>query len=90
MAHPTVMVKLTSDEISHIVQVTEDTDAVLLAIRASAPHLVELPVAPPLRTKARFGLITIANKSEPLFLHVIRTLMRQAMCEALRRLGRKT
>lgn len=78
-AHPNVMVKLTSDEISHIVQVTENTDAVLLAIRASAPHLVELPVHPPLKTKARFGLITIANKSEPLFLPVIRKLMREAM-----------
>lgn len=78
-AHPSVMVKLTSDEISHIVQVTENTDAVLLAIRASAPHLFELPVHPPLKTKARFGLITIANKSEPLFLPVIRKLMREAM-----------
>jgi len=78
-AHPSAMVKLTSDEISHIVQVTENTDAVLLAIRASAPHLVELPVHPPLKTKARFGLITIANKSEPLFLPVIRKLMREAM-----------
>ncbi|MEN9887579.1 MAG: hypothetical protein RL758_2157, partial [Pseudomonadota bacterium] len=38
-AHPSVMVKLTSDEISHIVQVAQETDAVLLAIRASAPHL---------------------------------------------------
>jgi DNA-binding transcriptional LysR family regulator len=78
-AHPSVMVKLASDEISHIVQVTENTDAVLLAIRACAPHLVELPVHPPLKTKARFGLITIANKSEPLFLPVIRKLMRAAM-----------
>ncbi len=78
-AHPSVMVKLTSDEISHIVQVTEDTDAVLLAIRASAPHLIELPVFPPLKTKARFGLITIANKSEPLFMPVVRKLMREVM-----------
>lgn len=80
-AHPSAMVKLTSDEISHIVQVTEETDAVLLAIRASAPHLVELPVSPPLKTKARFGLITIANRSEPLFLPVVRKLMRDVMRE---------
>lgn len=58
---------------------TEETDAVLLAIRASAPHLMELPVSPPLKTKVRFGLITIANKSEPLFLPVVRKLMREAM-----------
>jgi hypothetical protein len=73
------MVKLTSDEISHIVQVAQETDAVLLAIRASAPHLTELPVYPPLKTRARFGLVTIANKSEPLFMPVIRKLMREAM-----------
>ncbi len=78
-AHPSVMVKLTSDEISHIVQVAQETDAVLLAIRASAPHLTELPVYPPLKTRARFGLVTIANKSEPLFMPVIRKLMREAM-----------
>lgn len=78
-AHPDVLVKLTSDEISHLVQVTEDTDAVLLAIRASAPHLHELPVWPPLKTKARFGLVTIAKKSEPLFLPVVRQLMQTTM-----------
>ncbi|MBP6893540.1 MAG: LysR family transcriptional regulator [Pseudacidovorax sp.] len=78
-AHPAVLVKLASDEISHLVQVTQDTDAVLLAIRASAPHLVELPLSPPLKTQARFGLVTIASKSEPPFLPVIRGLMREAL-----------
>ena len=47
-AHPDVLVKFSSDEISHMIQVTEQTDTVLLAIRACAPHLVELPLQPPL------------------------------------------
>jgi DNA-binding transcriptional LysR family regulator len=78
-AHPEVLVKLTSDEISHLIRVTEDTDAVLLAIRASAPHLHELPIWPALKTKARFGLVTVAKKSDPLFLPVLQHIMQTTM-----------
>lgn len=78
-AHPDVLVKFSSDEIAHMVQVTEQTDTVLLAIRACAPHLVELPVQPPLKAKARFGLVTIANKAEALFLPEVRSLMAEVM-----------
>lgn len=74
-AHPEVMVKFRSDEISHLIQVTESTDAVLLAIRACAPELVEIKLHPPLKVKARFGLVTIANKAEALYLPEIRKLM---------------
>jgi len=77
--HPEVLVKLTSDEISHMVQVTEQTDTVLLAIRACAPHLVEIALQPPLKAKARFGLVTIANKAEALFLPELRKLMDAVM-----------
>ena len=78
-AHPSVLVKLTSDEISHLVDVTKQTDAILLAIRACAPKLVELQMHYPLRTKARFGLVTISKKSEPLFLPEIRRLMEEVL-----------
>jgi DNA-binding transcriptional LysR family regulator len=78
-AHPDVFVKLNSDEISHLVQVSEQTDAVLLAIRASAPDFVVLPIEPPLRIKARFGLVTVANKAEALFLQEIKKLMQSVM-----------
>lgn len=81
-AHPDVLVKFSSDEISHMVQVTEQTDTILLAIRACAPHLVELPLQPPLRAQARFGLVTIANKAEALFLPEIRRLMDAVMGQA--------
>lgn len=78
-AHPAVLVKYTSDEISHLIQVTERTDAVLLAIRACAPEMVEVQMEIPLKTKARFGLVTIASKSEPLFLPEIHKLMDTVM-----------
>ena len=78
-AHPSVLVKLTSDEISHLVEVTRQTDAILLAIRACAPEMVEIQMHHPLRTKARFGLVTISKKSEPLFLPEIRKLMEEVM-----------
>lgn len=78
-AHPDVLVKLQSDEISHLILVAQQTDIVLLAIRASAPDFVELPIQPALRIKARFGLVTVANKAEALFLPEIRKLMREVM-----------
>lgn len=78
-AHPAVLVKYTSDEISHLIQVTARTDAVLLAIRACAPEMVEVQMETPLKTKARFGLVTIASKSEPPFLPEIHKLMDTVM-----------
>lgn len=74
-AHPAVLVKFSSDELSHMIELTEKTDAVLLAIRACAPSLVEVQVHPPLRTKARFGLVTIAKKAEAIFLPELQKLM---------------
>jgi DNA-binding transcriptional LysR family regulator len=74
-AHPNVLVKYSSDEISHLIQVAEKTDTILLAIRASAPDLVEIQVTPPLNDNARFGLVTLANKAEALYLPEIRQLM---------------
>lgn len=78
-AHPDVLVKLNSDEISHLVQVTEQTNSILLAIRASAPNLIELPIQPALKIKARFGLVTVANKAEALFLPEIKRIMHAVM-----------
>ncbi len=78
-AHPDVLVKLNSDEISHLIQLTQQTDAILLAIRVSAPDFVVLPLEPALEVKARFGLVTAANKAEALFLPEIRKLMQVVM-----------
>jgi DNA-binding transcriptional LysR family regulator len=78
-AHPDVLVKYASDEISHLIHLVERTDALLLAIRASAPELVEVKVTPPLNDHARFGLVTLANKAEALYLPEIRQLMRHGL-----------
>ncbi len=76
-AHPEVMVKLMSDEISHLVQVAQQSDTVLLAIRPAAPQLSWLKVTPTLSARARFGMVTMANKAEALFLPQVRQLMVQ-------------
>ena len=78
-AHPLVMVKLSSDEISHLIQVVESSDAVVLAVRACAPHLVELQLDPPLRAKARLGMVTLSKRAEPLVLPEIRRLMEKVL-----------
>jgi DNA-binding transcriptional LysR family regulator len=78
-AHPAVLVKFTCDEISHLIGIAETTDAILLAIRACAPHLVELTLKPSINIKARFGLVTIANKAEAIFLPEIRRLIDEVM-----------
>ena len=74
-AHPDVLVRYSSDEISHLVQVAEQSDTLLLAIRACAPNLVELKIHPPLKANARFGLVTLSQKAEALYLPEIRKLM---------------
>ena len=78
-AHPDQLVNLRSEEISSLLDVARMSDAVVLAIRASAPDLVELPIAPPLNAKARFGLVTIASRTEPPLLDKVRALMREIL-----------
>ncbi|MET4576137.1 LysR family transcriptional regulator [Ottowia thiooxydans] len=77
--HPQVLVKYTSDEIAHLLNVTERTNTVLLAIRAAGPGLHEVPVYPALDANARFAHITLAHKSEGLYVPVLRSLMRTAL-----------
>ncbi len=74
-AHPDQLVNLRSEEISSLLDVVRTSDAVVLAIRASAPDLVELPMSPALNAKARFGLVTIASRAEPPLLDKVRRLM---------------
>ena len=73
-AHPTACVTLRCEEISSLVEVAASSDAVLLAIRASAPGLVELPLKPAVSAKARFGLVTLAGRVEPPALAILRKL----------------
>ena len=63
-------------------EVARRSDAVLLAIRAAAPDLVELRLTPELKATARFGLVTLRRRTEPPGLDVLRTLMREQLRDA--------
>lgn len=78
-AHPAACVTLRCEEIASLAEVVRSTDAVLLAIRASAPDLVELPVRPALAAKARFGLVTLAGRLEPPSLSILRRLIENVL-----------
>ncbi len=78
-AHPDKLVNLRSEEISSLLDVARKSDAIVLAIRASAPDLVELPVVPPLNAQARFGLVTIASRTEAALLGKVRALMHEVL-----------
>lgn len=78
-AHPTQCVTLRCEELQSLVETTRASDAVLFAIRASAPDLVELPVRPVLRIKARFGLVTLAGRAEAPALGILRELVEELL-----------
>jgi DNA-binding transcriptional LysR family regulator len=75
LAHPDQLINLRSEEISSLLDVARMSDTVVLAIRAAAPDLVELPMSPPLNAKARFGLVTMASRTESPLLGKVRALM---------------
>lgn len=74
-AHPSACVTLRCEEIPSLVETARRSDAVLLAIRAAAPDLVELTLRPALAATARFGLVTLRRRTEPPGLTAVRALM---------------
>ena len=65
------LVNIKCSEISSLVDVALRSDTVLLAIRNAAPGLTELDLTPALNATARFGFVTIENRTEsPLLIHV--------------------
>ncbi len=80
-AHPAACVTLRCDEIPSLIDVARRSDAVVLAIRAAAPGLVELKLRPELDATARFGLVTLARRTEPAALAAVRALMQQLLHE---------
>lgn len=78
-AHPRECVSLRCEEIASLVEVVRASDAVLLAIRAAAPDLVELPLKPALASTARFGLVTLAGRAEPPSLAILRELAERVL-----------
>jgi DNA-binding transcriptional LysR family regulator len=78
-AQPSQFVTLRCEEITSLVEVTRASDAVLLAIRAAAPDLVELNVQPALAATARFALVTLRRRTAPPGLEAVRALMAQLL-----------
>ena len=81
-AHPARCVTLCCEEIASLVELTRHTDAVLIAIRAAAPDLVELVMTPALQATARFAIVTLAGRSEAPSLTVVRRLMKDLLRDA--------
>ena len=78
-AHPQECVTLRCEEIASLVEVVRRSDAILIAIRAAAPDLVELPLKPALNSSARFGMVTLAGRADAPALEIVRKLMTQLM-----------
>lgn len=78
-ADPNECVTLRCEEIPSLIEVARHSDAVVLAIRAAAPELVELRLRPELDANARFGLVTLARRTEPPALAAVRKLMQQLL-----------
>jgi DNA-binding transcriptional LysR family regulator len=78
-AHPDQLVNLRCEEIASLIEVARNTQAVVLTIRAAAPDLVELHTSPALQAKARFGLVTLASRTQPPWLAEVRELMQSVM-----------
>ncbi|NBU49876.1 MAG: LysR family transcriptional regulator [Betaproteobacteria bacterium] len=78
-ANPSECVTLRCEEISSLVEVVEHSDAVLVAIRQAAPKLVELRLRPALQATARFGLVTLADRTEHPALAVVRRVMQDRL-----------
>ena len=81
-AHPDVLVNLRCEEISSLLEVARHSNTVVLTIRAAAPDLVELPLSPALNVNARFGLVTIAARTEMPLLPKVRALMGRVLKDA--------
>jgi len=73
-AHPSACVTLQCEELHSLVEVARRSDTVLLAIRASAPELVELDMRPALQRVARFAVVTLARRTEAPALGILREL----------------
>ena len=80
-ADPQQAVNVRCEDIASLVEVARRSDTVLLAIRASGPGLVELPMQPPMAIAARLGLVTLARRSEPATLGLVRTLMARLLVD---------
>ena len=81
-AHPARCITLCCEEIPSLVDLARHSDAVLIAIRAAGPDLVELVMQPALDATARFAMVTLAGRSEAPALAIVRRLMQGLLQDA--------
>ena len=74
-AHPQQLVRVTSDEIGHLVGLARETDTILLAVQSAAPGLAVVRVSPALDARARFCVVTLARRSPTPLLGVVREIV---------------
>jgi DNA-binding transcriptional LysR family regulator len=63
-AHPDQLIHLRCEEVSSLLDVARNTNTVVVAVRALAPDLIELPMSPPLNATARFGWVSLKSRTE--------------------------
>lgn len=78
-AHPETFVTLRCSEIPHMIEAARVSDTIVLAIRAAAPDLLELRLTPAMTATARFGLVTLAARSESPVMPLIRELIERLL-----------
>jgi hypothetical protein len=74
-AHPQQCVNLRCEDIASLVAVAQQSDTVVLAIRAAGIGLTKVKTLPLLKASARLWLITLAGRSETPALAVVRSLI---------------
>lgn len=77
--HPDECVNLRCSSLASLIELTQTSNVVMLAIRAAAPDLVELPVRPAIAVQAHYGLITLAGRSEAPALPLLRELIAERL-----------
>ena len=67
------------EDVASLVEVAQRSDAVLLSIRGAGSGLVEVPMDPPMTVSARLGLVTLARRTAPPTLSVVRALIERLL-----------
>ena len=75
------LINIKCSEISSLVEVAQRSNTVLLAIRNSALELEEIIVTPTLDATARFGFVTIENRTESPLLRHVRDFIQKDLAE---------
>jgi DNA-binding transcriptional LysR family regulator len=78
-ANPDDLVSLRGDDTAGLVEVARQSDTIVLTINAAGRDLHHLAVQPPLNATARFGLVTLADRTQAPALGLVAEMMRQVL-----------